>query len=109
MRNLLALCSLLLGSLAAVAASTPVEPVPDDPVFVQALSSAPTASVVDAKSYFDGRVAPAAAVATNRMGAGSCQCEPACNCNYGAGQVRFMQRGPVRRAVAWLFRGRRRC
>ena len=109
MRNLLAVCSLLLASLAAFAAQMPEPAIPDDPVFVQALASAPTASVADAKSHFDGRIAPAAAVATTRVGTGTCQCEPACNCDYGADRGPFMQRGPVRRAVAWLFRGRRRC
>lgn len=109
MRNLLAASSLLLASLAAVAASPPVEPIDADPVFVQALSSAPTASVVDAKTHFDGRIAPAAAVATKRIGNASTPCEPVTHCDYRAGHVRFMQRGPVRRAVAWLFRGRRRC
>jgi hypothetical protein len=102
MQNLLAVCSLLLATLAAVAANTPLESMPDDPVFVQALASAPTASVAEAKSHFDGRVAPAAAVATNRVG-------NVTSCEYGSGngQVRFMQRGPVRRSIAWLFR--RRC
>ena len=104
MRNLLAVCSLLLAAMAATAAQLQEAPVPDDPVFVQALASAPTASVAEAKSHFDGRIAPAAAVATNRVTTGN-----ACEYAGGNGQVRFMQRGPVRRAVAWLFRGRRRC
>lgn len=99
MKPFLGFVPFMLASLAALGSVEKQPSIDSDPLQVHRLASAPIAHVSEAKTHFDGRHVPAGAVATHGTGVMACSRQG----------ERFMDRGPLRRAVRWLFRGRRRC